>query len=99
MVFFFFFFSSRRRHTRCGRDWSSDVCSSDLGAAARLINHDPAYRYAHAGYLLFDIVKKRPVIPGRAARAARGAEGASPESITPAQGVWIPGSPLRGAPE
>src|SRR6266498_4945946 len=28
----FFFFSSRRRHTRCGRDGSSDVCSSDLGA-------------------------------------------------------------------
>src|SRR5690554_6355732 len=30
LFFFFFFFSSRRRHTRCGRDWSSDVCSSDL---------------------------------------------------------------------
>src|SRR2546422_5258974 len=29
-VSFFFFFSSRRRHTRCSRDWSSDVCSSDL---------------------------------------------------------------------
>src|SRR5215813_2123399 len=29
-LFVFFFFSSRRRHTRCGRDWSSDVCSSDL---------------------------------------------------------------------
>src|SRR5215470_17862999 len=27
-----FFFSSRRRHTRCYRDWSSDVCSSDLPA-------------------------------------------------------------------
>src|SRR5207245_7317699 len=26
------FFSSRRRHTRCYRDWSSDVCSSDLNA-------------------------------------------------------------------
>src|SRR5256884_4299979 len=26
----FLFFSSRRRHTRCSRDWSSDVCSSDL---------------------------------------------------------------------
>src|SRR6266536_2279119 len=26
----FFFFSSRRRHTRPTRDWSSDVCSSDL---------------------------------------------------------------------
>src|SRR2546422_3015646 len=30
LYFFFFFFSSRRRHTRCSRDWSSDVCSSDL---------------------------------------------------------------------
>src|SRR2546422_9411890 len=29
-MFCFFFFSSRRRHTRCSRDWSSDVCSSDL---------------------------------------------------------------------
>src|SRR5690606_40170842 len=29
-VFLFFFFSSRRRHTRFSRDWSSDVCSSDL---------------------------------------------------------------------
>src|SRR5437660_5630783 len=28
--FFSFFFSSRRRHTRWPRDWSSDVCSSDL---------------------------------------------------------------------
>src|SRR5690554_7573625 len=30
VTFLCFFFSSRRRHTRCGRDWSSDVCSSDL---------------------------------------------------------------------
>src|SRR3712207_6881322 len=30
VVLFFFFFSSRRRHTRYWRDWSSDVCSSDL---------------------------------------------------------------------
>src|SRR5439155_9075645 len=29
-IFHFFFFSSRRRHTRWPRDWSSDVCSSDL---------------------------------------------------------------------
>src|SRR5690606_39799017 len=29
-----FFFSSRRRHTRFSRDWSSDVCSSDLTATA-----------------------------------------------------------------
>src|SRR3989442_225106 len=32
---FLFFFSSRRRHTRCGRDWSSDVCSSDLSRRER----------------------------------------------------------------
>src|SRR5437868_14802056 len=29
-----FFFSSRRRHTRSKRDWSSDVCSSDLAGCA-----------------------------------------------------------------
>src|SRR5258707_2330608 len=33
-ISFFFFFSSRRRHTRYWRDWSSDVCSSDLDARA-----------------------------------------------------------------
>src|SRR5216683_4653559 len=32
---FFFFFSSRRRHTRSDRDWSSDVCSSDLAPGPR----------------------------------------------------------------
>src|SRR6266498_5681000 len=36
-----FFFSSRRRHTRCGRDWSSDVCSSDLG-----VGEDPPAKIA-----------------------------------------------------
>src|SRR5204863_3332477 len=37
-----FFFSSRRRHTRSLRDWSSDVCSSDLvpeDACARVLWH------------------------------------------------------------
>src|ERR1041385_1678648 len=40
ILFFFpvlpcgFFFSSRRRHRRCDRDWSSDVCSSDLATAS-----------------------------------------------------------------
>src|SRR5699024_11936993 len=36
-----FFFSSRRRHTRSKRDWSSDVCSSDLGVGAALISGGP----------------------------------------------------------
>src|SRR3989449_8781510 len=33
-----FFFSSRRRHTRCSRDWSSDVCSSDLKNNAKILD-------------------------------------------------------------
>src|SRR2546421_8254598 len=33
-----FFFSSRRRHTRSDRDWSSDVCSSDLKTTLRYLN-------------------------------------------------------------
>src|SRR6266513_597910 len=36
----FFFFSSRRRHTRSKRDWSSDVCSSDLWDT----RHHPSYK-------------------------------------------------------
>src|SRR5699024_11484167 len=32
-LYILFFFSSRRRHTRSKRDWSSDVCSSDLKTA------------------------------------------------------------------
>src|SRR6266849_4049542 len=40
-MMFFFFFSSRRRHTRSTRDWSSDVCSSDL------ISADVAYAVWH----------------------------------------------------
>src|SRR2546428_4622250 len=41
----FFFFSSRRRHTRSDRDWSSDVCSSDLFGEMALIDDEP--RSAH----------------------------------------------------
>src|SRR6267378_6069538 len=37
-----FFFSSRRRHTRSLRDWSSDVCSSDLGSGIVLEFHRQA---------------------------------------------------------
>src|SRR5207247_3112703 len=35
----FFFFSSRRRHTRSTRDWSSDVCSSDLFLVPKMIKY------------------------------------------------------------
>src|SRR2546429_4132990 len=42
---FFFFFSSRRRHTRCSRDWSSDVCSSDLCSAHLLFRRQRDFLY------------------------------------------------------
>src|SRR5690606_37267953 len=41
-IFTVFFFSSRRRHTRFSRDWSSDVCSSDLRGVT-LPDRDLAY--------------------------------------------------------
>src|SRR6266699_1902652 len=44
----FFFFSSRRRHTRCGRDWSSDVCSSDLRRMLQRHNHGCGGRFSDA---------------------------------------------------
>src|SRR5690606_39520395 len=50
----YFFFSSRRRHTRFSRDWSSDVCSSDLVVGGELgVDLDPGgalpLRLAHRG--------------------------------------------------
>src|SRR5690554_7443828 len=44
-----FFFSSRRRHTRCGRDWSSDVCSSDLRSHRRTLGEDGQKGRGHGG--------------------------------------------------
>src|SRR3712207_8509363 len=50
---FFFFFSSRRRHTRYWRDWSSDVCSSDLDYVTLLksatAGRDFVRAYAYTG--------------------------------------------------
>src|SRR6266498_584989 len=59
---FGFFFSSRRRHTRCGRDWSSDVCSSDL---------DVSVLFAGG---IHDAVSARIVATLAAPLAARGAK-------------------------
>src|SRR5690606_39763399 len=50
----FFFFSSRRRHTRFSRDWSSDVCSSDLKPACGVnLNdyYDPTLKEARLARL------------------------------------------------
>src|SRR5207253_6654772 len=61
--FFFFFFSSRRRHTRWPRDWSSDVCSSDL------IARHPQARREQPLADVADLVLDLPLLPARRRRA------------------------------
>src|SRR5690606_41052755 len=51
-----FFLSSRRRHTRFSRDWSSDVCSSDLKLAYVMAPRGPAHEAAE---YLAKIVEER----------------------------------------
>src|SRR5687768_18209742 len=59
----FFFFSSRRRHTRCSRDWSSDVCSSDLsgaGKARETEDEQPRKRPGSVGHEAASLSRLRP---------------------------------------
>src|SRR5690606_40714562 len=55
-----FFFSSRRRHTRFSRDWSSDVCSSDLRVA---YDYPTIIRQLTGMYTLKDIKMKVDLPP------------------------------------
>src|SRR2546429_5449877 len=54
------FFPSRRRHTRCSRDWSSDVCSSDLteGGMLKHKHSDIGVAVAMPGGLITPIIRK-----------------------------------------
>src|SRR5579859_2017012 len=67
-LFFFFFFSSRRRHTRFDCDWSSDVCSSDLGDRGDLhgeglfVRHRPVKFGAPGGIRTHDPRIRNPVL-------------------------------------
>src|SRR5215510_15407064 len=63
-----FFFSSRRRHTRWPRDWSSDVCSSDLGEEALKSKGRAWSNYAEAYRPLVEFAKENrlPVIAANA---------------------------------
>src|SRR3712207_9331694 len=83
-----FFFSSRRRHTRYWRDWSSDVCSSDLAPRLRR----PTWAASPRGGPPFARERSaRPVAPA-AARSRRRTGGDRPQPAAPRGGrervVW-----------
>src|SRR5947209_3307876 len=59
MFYFCFFFSSRRRHTRYWRDWSSDVCSSDLVAVSAFL--EGSIRFQEIPVVIEEVVCETPV--------------------------------------
>src|SRR5690606_39770078 len=59
-----YFFSSRRRHTRFSRDWSSDVCSSDLAGALSALMSTASGALLAVATLLANDVYRRFVAPG-----------------------------------
>src|SRR2546430_4145926 len=93
----YFFFSSRRRHTRFDCDWSSDVCSSDLGGGGyTMIAHAPVIydKGEDVRELLVDEIRRArtiqaatylhpswAIIPDAARAAARAVFGPAPGSV------------------
>src|SRR5436189_6065195 len=78
----FFFFSSRRRHTRYIGDWSSDVCSSDLGEG-------PANRLPRLRRHRLAVLRCRRALPGH--RAARPRDPGRRSEERRVGKVWITG--------
>src|SRR5437870_8437502 len=71
LSFLFFFFSSRRRHTRWPRDWSSDVCSSDLFASLIVgVGDNHKSLASRFGCQLFRARHPDGVVESRSAQAA-----------------------------
>src|SRR2546421_1338674 len=109
-----FFFSSRRRHTRSDRDWSSDVCSSDLGGPGRQFVSRNAPSLLNGGlglfYLFWDgqVARAgfRPPPPGPAGEAFVTPAGPLPPRVPhtpPAPAAFPPPQPpaergRRGGP-
>src|SRR3712207_4154847 len=92
-----FFFSSRRRHTRYWRDWSSDVCSSDLKRSSRIHeykisyegvipNLERRYKETESDYIRSDIERYMAKRPCPACQGAR----LKPEALS----VTIVGRPI-----
>src|SRR5699024_7606029 len=102
-----FFFSSRRRHTRSKRDWSSDVCSSDLPVDVAALRRPPAPSAVFTGTLTMfqqsGFTETARTYPSRPVMRREGSEGLWPQevrgrelvsSIGPQEGV--PGGQAQG---
>src|SRR5256884_4478526 len=85
----FFFFSSRRRHTRCSRDWSSDVCSSDLSGSDHYSGFGRAELVIEAGFE--DLQVKQQVLREVETAAAR-------DTVFPSNTATIPIPRIAEAP-
>src|SRR5699024_11692242 len=83
----YFFFSSRRRHTRSKRDWSSDVCSSDLGKLPVRLSPALAGSPDPAAPALEQVLSAMFAADPRARPSAAGARDALPEP-TGGPGQW-----------
>src|SRR6266496_6098952 len=106
MISFFFFFSSRRRHTRSLRDWSSDVCSSDLEFVAMAARQGKRLRELIEDLLLAATLEqipseRLPSLPVDASGLARQAcEAVRLSDPRQAVTVSLNGAlPVRAAPE
>src|SRR5690606_41058057 len=91
LYFYFFFFSSRRRHTRFSRDWSSDVCSSDLSSAALTIDG-----IVDSAALRAPTAAKEP--PDAAIRTNRVQAACAPPSPPPVAGAAAQRNPQAPSP-
>src|SRR6266508_4894655 len=91
-----FFFSSRRRHTRWPRDWSSDVCSSDLRAGL-LGRHAERDAPASALLALVRLVRRSsPAAAGLTGLAlTRGPVASGGREAVPPRGAYL-ASPSTG---
>src|SRR5699024_11935247 len=69
VIYLFFFFSSRRRHTRSKRDWSSDVCSSDLTSQPYVF--DDSVIFSNGAFNKSSIVLTPFALPAITCRSAK----------------------------
>src|SRR2546429_1321003 len=95
---FFFFFSSRRRHTRCSRDWSSDVCSSDLRVVARAEAAARGVLWDHAAVRRLEDVEVVRGVPEGERALGRGLGGAHTDVRQRREAVRLHEPPRQAEP-